>query len=124
MLLEDDVARVIQNLQREAIEPPAEVALRAVVDRNGIDGVLGSQIDLPPWILSVFLGVCLAAGPKAAVLVAVDGAMGVAAVTGVFLCRLPLEGDISAAAEYLYLREGQRPAPRQLDTHVPPVACF
>src|SRR5262249_53233050 len=96
-LLEDFVAVGGEYLEREAVEPLAQFAV-AVVDDDLVDGLLFAEVDFPPRIVGVFLGVGLAGGVVVGGLVAVDGPLGVAAVAGVLLAGLAAEGDVAAVA--------------------------
>ena len=82
----------VEHLESEAVEPLAEVAVGAVVNDDRVDRVLGAEVDLPPGVRCVLLGVGLAAVAVGAALVAVDGRAGVAAVGGVLLRGLALRG--------------------------------
>src|SRR5439155_20651722 len=71
------------------------VAVGAVVDGDRDDGVLLAQIDLPPRVVAVLVGVGLSAVLPLAALVAVDGPAGGAAVGHRLLRRLALAGDVA-----------------------------
>ena len=74
VLAKDFVAVVVEHREREAVEPLAEIAVGAVVDHDRFDRQLCAQIDFPPGIGRVFLGVRLAAVAVLAARVAVDRA--------------------------------------------------
>ena len=47
---ENNVALGIEHADRVALEPRAEVAIRAVVDFDAVDRVFGAEVNLPPGI--------------------------------------------------------------------------
>ncbi len=70
--LEDDVPLRIEDANGVALEPRAQIAIRAVVNLNAIDGILGAEVDLPPGIGLSFTRVGLAAVAECAALVAIN----------------------------------------------------
>ena len=75
--LKTRLAAGVEDLEGEALEPLAEVAVGAVVDDDRLDRQLGAQIDLPPRVVRVLLA--CASGRrrrKAPLVVAVDGPAG------------------------------------------------
>jgi len=115
--LEDDVALGVDDPQGKSLESLAEGPVGAVVNDDRIDRDLGAEVDLPPRVPRVLLGVGLAPGAIFAGGLAVDGLLGVAAVSGVFLRGPALAGQVAAVAQDFNFGEGKRPCARQLDPH-------
>ncbi len=107
--LEDGPSASVEDLERVPVEPLVEVAVGPVGDGDRLDREFGAEVDLPPGVRRVLLGVGLAAVAVVAALVAVDGPIGGAAVGRVLLAGLAERGDVPAVAEDFDL--GQRQGP-------------
>jgi hypothetical protein len=79
------------------------------------DGAIAAQVELPPGVSLVFVGVGLRASAEEAVGVAVDGLGGVAAVGRAGLGGLAGGGYVDTVADNLHFSESQRAAPGQFD---------
>src|SRR5262249_32708641 len=118
--LSHDPMALIEDLEREAVQPLAKAAVGAVVDDDGLDGELGPQVELPPWIARVLLGVGLATVAEGAASIAVDRLAGVATIARVNLRGLALPGDVAAIAVNFHFRQCQSPlVAGQLDADEP-----
>ena len=123
--LKHDALVLVEHREGEPVQALAEIVIAAVMDNNGVDKKLRSQVDLPPGIIGVFLTVSLPAVAPFAAGVAVDGPARVAAACCVFLGCLALAGDVAAVAVDFHLGKGQRfPLARQLNANMAPVNRF
>ena len=100
----------VEHGEGETFEP---VRIRAVVftaipHGDGGDRLRRFQVELPPWILLVFIRVRLRAGGESSVRVPVHRALGLAAARGAGLLRSAGARDVSPVHEDLHLGEGER----------------
>src|SRR5690606_18099322 len=92
----------------EPVQPVAQVAIGAVVNGDGVDGILGAKVHFPPRVGPIFGRVRLSARVVGALRVAVDGALGFTAMSDAALRGLALPGDVTAVAHYLHFGQRKR----------------
>ena len=94
----DGLFLVVEEDEAIAIETGAGAAVGAVPDADGIDGLGGGEIELPPWI-GFLVGVGDAAVGVIAIGAAVDGEGGVGGGVAAALGGFAFAGDVLAGGE-------------------------